>query len=101
LPLPGLKRWRLKRGLSQTELARRAELKDGYIARIESGRRGCNPETAQLLADLLEADLQDLRTNHDETPRDRGRQALRSHPRASRENTRAGCCQSGKKPARK
>jgi transcriptional regulator with XRE-family HTH domain len=66
LPLPGLKRWRLKRGLSQTELARRAELKDGYIARIESGRRGCNPETAQLLADLLEADLQDLRTNHDD-----------------------------------
>jgi transcriptional regulator with XRE-family HTH domain len=66
LPLPGLKRWRLKRGLSQTELARRAELKDGYIARIESGRRGCNPETAQLLADLLGADLQDLRTNHDD-----------------------------------
>jgi transcriptional regulator with XRE-family HTH domain len=68
LPLPGLKRWRLKRGLSQTELARRAELKDGYIARIESGRRGCNPETAQLLADLLEADLRDLRTNHDDAP---------------------------------
>jgi transcriptional regulator with XRE-family HTH domain len=68
LPLPGLKRWRLRRGLSQTELARRAELKDGYIARIESGRRGCNPETAQLLADLLEADLRDLRTNHDDAP---------------------------------
>ena len=44
MPLPGLKRWRLRRGLSLTELARRAELKDGYIARIESGRRGCNPE---------------------------------------------------------
>ena len=68
LPLPGLKRWRLKRGLSQTDLARRAELKDGYIARIESGRRGCNPEAAQLLADLLETDLRDLRTNHDDAP---------------------------------
>jgi transcriptional regulator with XRE-family HTH domain len=51
--------------MSQTELARRADLKDGYVARVESGRRGCNPETAQLLADLLEADLRDLRTNHD------------------------------------
>jgi transcriptional regulator with XRE-family HTH domain len=68
LPLPGLKHWRLRRGFSQTELARRAELKDGYVARIESGRRGCNPETAQLLADLLEADLRDLRTNHDDAP---------------------------------
>jgi transcriptional regulator with XRE-family HTH domain len=67
LPLPGLKHWRLKRGLSQTELARRAELKDGYVARVESGRRGCNPETAQLLADLLKVDLQDLRTEY-ETP---------------------------------
>ena len=66
LPLPGLKHWRLRRDLSQTELARRAELKDGYIARIESGRRGCNPETAQLLADLLKADLRDLRRNHDD-----------------------------------
>ena len=26
LPLPGLKRWRLRRGLSQAKLARRAEL---------------------------------------------------------------------------
>lgn len=68
MPLPGLKHWRLRRGLSQTDLARRAELKDGYIARIESGRRGCNRETAQLLADLLEADLQDLRTNYDDAP---------------------------------
>ena len=82
LPLPGLKRWRLKRGLSQTELARRAELKDGYVARIESGRRGCNPETAQLLADLLEADLQDLRTNHDDAP-DAGAPPKPSRPRVS------------------
>jgi transcriptional regulator with XRE-family HTH domain len=68
LPLPGLKHWRLRRGMSQTGLARRADLKDGYVARVESGRRGCNPETAQLLADLLEADLRDLRTNHDDAP---------------------------------
>jgi hypothetical protein len=30
------------------------------------------------------------------TPRGAGRRSLGSHPRASRENTRAGCCQSGK-----
>ena len=34
LPLPGLKHWRLRKGMSQTELARRAELKDGYVARV-------------------------------------------------------------------
>ena len=66
LPLPGLKYWRLRRNLSQTELARRADLKDGYIARVESGRRGCNPETARLLADLLKVDLRDLRRNYDD-----------------------------------
>ena len=66
LPLPGLKHWRLRRNLSQTELARRADLKDGYIARVESGRRGCNPETARRLADLLKVDLQDLRRNYDD-----------------------------------
>jgi hypothetical protein len=41
LPLPGLKHWRLRRGMSQADLARRADLKDGYVARVESGRRGC------------------------------------------------------------
>ena len=56
----------MRRNLSQTELARRADLKDGYIARVESGRRGCNPETARRLADLLKVDLQDLRRNYDD-----------------------------------
>ena len=83
LPLPGLKHWRLRRGMSQTELARRAELKDGYVARVESGRRGCNPETAQLLADLLEADLRDLRTNHEDAPEkgEKGAQPGPARPR--------------------
>jgi transcriptional regulator with XRE-family HTH domain len=85
LPLPGLKHWRLRRGFSQTELARRAELKDGYVARIESGRRGCNPETAQLLADLLEADLRDLRTNHDDAP-EAGAPPKPSRPRIAYRN---------------
>ena len=66
LPLPSLKHWRLHRGLSQSELARRAALTNDYLIRIESGRRGCNPETAQRLADLLKVDLQDLRRNYED-----------------------------------
>jgi len=66
LPLPGLKHWRLRRELSQKELARRAGLTYDYIYRIESGRRGCNPETAQLLADVLQVDLEDLRRRRED-----------------------------------
>jgi len=65
LPLPGLKRWRLRRGLSRAKLARRADLTPDYLFKVESGRRGCNPEAAQHLADLLRVDLQDLRRKHD------------------------------------
>jgi len=66
LPLPGLKHWRLRRRLNQKELARRAGLANDYISRIELGRRGCNPETAQLLADVLQVDLEDLRRRRED-----------------------------------
>jgi transcriptional regulator with XRE-family HTH domain len=66
LPLPSLKHWRLRKRLSQRELARRAGLTSDHLFKIESGRRGCNPETAQLLADLLKVDLQDLRRRRDD-----------------------------------
>jgi len=66
LPLPALKYWRKRRGLSQAELARRAGLRSEYIFRVENGRRGCNGERAQLLADLLEVELQDLRRKPDD-----------------------------------
>ena len=66
LPLPSLKRWRLRRGLSRAELARRADLTHDYLFRVESGRRGCNPEAAHELAALLEVDLQELRTKRDD-----------------------------------
>jgi len=66
LPLPALKYWRKRRGISQAELARRAGLRNEYVFRVENGRRGCNPETAQLLADLLEVELQDLRRKPDD-----------------------------------
>jgi transcriptional regulator with XRE-family HTH domain len=65
LPLPGLKHWRLRRGLSQRDLALRADVTVDYLSKIESGRRGCNPSIAQHLADLLEVDLLDLRRKYD------------------------------------
>jgi transcriptional regulator with XRE-family HTH domain len=66
LPLPGLKRLRLRRGLSQRDLALRAELSQDHLWKIESGRRGCNPAVAQHLADLLKVDLLDLRRHYDD-----------------------------------
>ena len=65
--LPGLKHWRLRRGLRQRELARRAALAPEHLWKIESGRRGCNPSVAPQLAALLEVDLQDLRKKPDDT----------------------------------
>jgi transcriptional regulator with XRE-family HTH domain len=66
LPLPGLKHWRLRKRLSQKELARRAGLASHHLYKIESGKRGCNPETAQLLADVLRVDLEDLRRRRED-----------------------------------
>ena len=71
--MPGLKHWRLRRGLSQVELARMAELTNDYLFKIESGSRGCNPETAQLLADLLKVDLRDLRMKPDDAEEPQGK----------------------------
>ena len=47
LPLPGLRHWRKRRGMSQAELARRADLSSDYLFKIESGRRACRPETGR------------------------------------------------------
>ena len=53
LPLPGLRHWRMRKGMSQAELARRADLTSDYLFKVESGRRACRPQAAELLADLL------------------------------------------------
>ena len=66
MPLPGLKHWRLRKRLSQKELARRVGLTSHHLYKIESGKRGCNPETAQLLADVLQVDLEDLRRRRED-----------------------------------
>jgi len=61
LPLPGLKHWRKHKGISQAELARRADLSSDYLFKVESGRRACRPEAAELMADLLGVNLEALR----------------------------------------
>ena len=68
LRLPGLKYWRLRRGLSQVWLADRADTNQKYISRIEAGVRGCNPNMAQKLAEVLEVDLKALRTKTEPEP---------------------------------
>jgi transcriptional regulator with XRE-family HTH domain len=61
LPLPGLKHWRMRKGISQAELARRAGLSSDYLFKVESGRRACRPQAAELLAELLGVGLEVLR----------------------------------------
>ena len=62
LPLPGLKHWRERRGISQAKLARRADLTADYLFKVESGRRACRPEAAERLADVLGVGLEALRS---------------------------------------
>jgi hypothetical protein len=62
----------LRMGLSQAELALRADLTHDYLFKVESGRRGCNPEAAHELAAVLEVDLQELRTKRDEAEEAQG-----------------------------
>jgi transcriptional regulator with XRE-family HTH domain len=84
LPLPSLKHWRLRRGLSQAKLARRADLTVDYLSKVESGRRGCNPSIAQHLADLLRVDLLDLRRKYDGAQEEQQQQKVSSPARPAR-----------------
>ena len=49
-------------------LADRADTDQKYISRIEAGVRGCNPNMAQKLAEVLEVDLKALRTKTEPEP---------------------------------
>ena len=93
--LPGLKHWRLRRGLSQIELARRADLSTDYLWNVESGRRGCNPSVAQHLADLLKVDLPDLRTKYDDAQEEA--QAASGVEGARRSPCKAESCNYGRR----
>jgi transcriptional regulator with XRE-family HTH domain len=61
LRLSRLKKWRMRRGLSQGQLAELVGVPRHYVQRIEQGRRGCNPWVAQKMAEELEVDLEELR----------------------------------------
>ena len=63
LRLSGLKGWRVRRGLSQGQLAKLVGVLPGYLQRVEQGRRGCNPWVAQRIADELGVDLEALRAS--------------------------------------
>ena len=64
--LPGLKHWRLQRGLRQIDLAHSTDQRQTHLSRIESGQRGCDPALARRLAEVLEVDLQDLQTKYED-----------------------------------
>jgi transcriptional regulator with XRE-family HTH domain len=63
LRLSSLKKWRVRRGLSQGQLAKLVGVPRHYVQRIEQGRRGCNPWIAQKMAEELEVDLEGLRAS--------------------------------------
>ena len=48
---------RIKRGLSQTELARGAGITNGYVSQIERGLYAPSPKVAKLIAEVLHTDF--------------------------------------------
>lgn len=60
IKVPGLLRWRIRRGLSQQALGDKAGMSRVNIARIESGKE-TRPSSALKLADALGCTIDDLR----------------------------------------
>jgi hypothetical protein len=56
----------LRRDLLQVDLANRTDQAPSQLSKIESIQRGCNAALAQRLAEVLEVDLEDLRTKYDD-----------------------------------
>jgi transcriptional regulator with XRE-family HTH domain len=53
-----IRNWRTRRGLSQQELARRANLQRTYISDVERGARNSSLRSIKKLADALQISLQ-------------------------------------------
>jgi transcriptional regulator with XRE-family HTH domain len=53
-----IRSWRTRRGLSQQELARRANLQRTYISDVERGARNSSLRSIKKLADALQISLQ-------------------------------------------
>ena len=78
--LPSLRQWRLRRGLTQQQLAERVGLDQRQLTKIETDRRGCNPSAAQRLAVELGVDVAELRV------RPREQETRPAKPRVSHRN---------------
>ncbi len=52
--------WRQHRGLTATELARRAGVSGGYLSAIETGRQEGSVRVLRALAGVLDTDVDDL-----------------------------------------
>lgn len=60
MKLPRLLEWRTRRGLSQAELAQRAEVERAAVSKYETGKREAHPATARRLADALDTTVEEL-----------------------------------------
>jgi transcriptional regulator with XRE-family HTH domain len=60
----GLRRLRLDRGLTQTDIARLAKVSPSAISQVESGQRGLNLDTLLTLAEALTVSTDDLLSYH-------------------------------------
>jgi transcriptional regulator with XRE-family HTH domain len=78
--LPGLKHWRLRRGLRQIDLADRTDQAPSQLSKIELVQRGCNAALAERLAEVLEVDLEDLRTKYDDAEEEQTASRLGGRP---------------------
>ena len=73
---------RARNGVSQGNVARRAEIAPAYLSRIETGHVHPTFATVMRLLDALHADLEDLRSPDDDRP----------HHRPGCPVTQSGCC---------
>ena len=60
----GLRRLRVNRGLTQTDIARLAHVSPSAISQVESGQRGLNLDTLLTLAAALNVSIDDLLSYH-------------------------------------
>lgn len=64
-----LRRLRLERGLSQMQLAHKADLDPTYISAVEQGRRNLSLVNIHVLALVMEVDVRELFTSDDQPAR--------------------------------
>jgi len=63
-PLSSLRELRQRRGLSQKDLGKLAQVSAGTVYRLESGLRGAYPGTVQKLAEALDMAPEELVRGH-------------------------------------